>query len=173
MVFLTTVPVADVATHRPSDPACVFPPFFTNSFSRATSTAAASPSGAACKSHRRKALTHPGTIVWTSDWGIRHHLSVWPNLEKYGTTLNEYRIPLVAHQQPHFENSATPRFRGRSLGPETQINLKRQSGVGRAVRRTRRFKVRRIYGPYSNIPAHRNWQIETADWIWPASSSVV
>jgi hypothetical protein len=115
----------------------------------------------------------PGTIVWTSDWGIRHHLSVWPNLEKYGTTLNEYRIPLVAHQQPHFENSATPRFRGRSLGPETQINLKRQSGVGRAVRRTRRFKVRKIYEPYSNIPAHRNWQIETADWIWPASSSVV
>jgi len=24
----------------------------------------------------------------------------------------------------------------------------------------------------SSIPGSRNWQVETADWIWPVSSSV-
>jgi hypothetical protein len=101
------------------------------------------------KSHRRKALTPPGTIVLTSDWGIRHHLSVWPNLKKYGTTLNEYRIPLAAHLRPHFEKAATPRFRGRSSGPET-LNKPPTAKWCRSrgpYRRTRRIRVRRIYGP--------------------------
>jgi len=26
---------------------------------------------------------------------------------------------------------------------------------------------------YSSIPGNRNWHIETADWIWPVSSSVL
>ena len=27
--------------------------------------------------------------------------------------------------------------------------------------------------PYSSIPGSRNWQVETADWIWPVSFSVL